>query len=122
MQSGVFVEVSKTLKGQGVRDGEQMRYKTVIELICEEKDAEEAGHLAGEYLKGNVDNGVIMHCRTMPLKRFPMARVSMVCMVIFITTFAFFLKSDNIEGKSQVVTKQVETKQGGAHQISDTGI
>jgi len=41
-----------------------MKYRTVIELVCNAKDAEEASHLAGEYLNGSLDFGVHMNCKT----------------------------------------------------------
>ena len=58
-----------------------MKYRTVVELICEGKDAEEAYHTAGEYLRGNVDNGVDMKCRTRPLRRLKIKQLKILSFV-----------------------------------------
>ncbi|MFC1570762.1 hypothetical protein ACFL4E_03155 [Candidatus Omnitrophota bacterium] len=44
-----------------------MKYRTVIELICDASDREEASNIAGDYLKGEVDFGVEMNCKTASL-------------------------------------------------------
>lgn len=44
-----------------------MKYITVIEVICDAPDADEAYNMAGEYLRGNEEHGVSMHCRTAPV-------------------------------------------------------
>lgn len=44
-----------------------MKYRTVIELICDAADREEASNIAGDYLKGEVDFGVDMRCSTASL-------------------------------------------------------
>ena len=44
-----------------------MKYKTVIELICDASDKEDALNIAGDYLKGEVDFGVEMKCRAVSL-------------------------------------------------------
>lgn len=41
-----------------------MKYRTVIELVCEASDKEDAMNIAGDYLKGDVDFGVDMRCKT----------------------------------------------------------
>jgi hypothetical protein len=43
-----------------------MRYKTKIEIITEAADKNEAVELVGEYLSGNIINGVDMRCTTKP--------------------------------------------------------
>jgi hypothetical protein len=43
------------------------KYRTVIELVCEAEDNAEALDLAGEYLRGAINSGVKMRCRTRPL-------------------------------------------------------
>ncbi|MBD3380052.1 MAG: hypothetical protein GF408_06295 [Candidatus Omnitrophica bacterium] len=45
-----------------------MKYLTVIEVICDAADEEEAYHTAGEFLKGSEDLVVSMTCRTAPLQ------------------------------------------------------
>ena len=41
-----------------------MKYKTVIEVVCDARDKVEAMHTAGEYLRGNTEPGIIMSSRT----------------------------------------------------------
>lgn len=41
-----------------------MKYRTIIELVCEAEDKDAATHIAGDYLKGDMDFGVEMHCKT----------------------------------------------------------
>ena len=54
-----------------------MKYRTVIEVICEASDKDEAGDIAGEFLKGNVDFGVDMKCRVMSLWRHRTVRYAL---------------------------------------------
>jgi hypothetical protein len=41
-----------------------MKYRTVIEVICDAEGKDEATNIAGEYLRGQVDYGVEMNART----------------------------------------------------------
>ncbi|MGB2601169.1 MAG: hypothetical protein WBD00_07685 [Candidatus Omnitrophota bacterium] len=41
-----------------------MKYKTVIEIVCDAYDEDEAYHIAGEYLRGNEEFGIMMTCKT----------------------------------------------------------
>ena len=41
-----------------------MKYKTVIEIVCDARDEDEAMHTAGEYLRGNMEPGIKMNSRT----------------------------------------------------------
>jgi len=41
-----------------------MKYKTVIEIVSDAADRNEAVDIAGEYLSGNIMSGVRMKCRT----------------------------------------------------------
>ena len=43
------------------------KYKTVIEIVCEAEDHNEAMDVAGEYLRGALSSGVSMRCQTRPL-------------------------------------------------------
>lgn len=51
-----------------------MKYVTVIEIICDASDADEAYHTAGEYLRGQEDCGVSMTCRTAPIEKMSLVR------------------------------------------------
>ena len=44
-----------------------MRYKTIIKIITEATDKNEAMEIAGEYLSGNLTTGVDMKLRTIPV-------------------------------------------------------
>ena len=42
-------------------------FKTIIELVTIAEDKHEATDIAGEYLRGNISNGVSMRCSTYPV-------------------------------------------------------
>ena len=44
--------------------GENVKYKTVIEVYCDARNEDEAMYTAGEFLRGNVQPGVEMSSRT----------------------------------------------------------
>ncbi|HNX91010.1 MAG TPA: hypothetical protein PKY78_04310 [Candidatus Omnitrophota bacterium] len=44
-----------------------MKYRTVIEVVCEASDKDEALNNAGEYLRGKSDSIVGMKTKTLPL-------------------------------------------------------
>lgn len=67
-----------------------MKYRTVIELICNAHDKDEASNLAGDYLKGEVDFGVEMHCKTETLVGHRVIKYA-VSSAIAILIFASFL-------------------------------
>jgi len=69
-----------------------MRYRTVIELVCEASDKEDASNLAGEYLKGDIDFGVNMKCRTTTLTAYKVKKYAATCALTF-GLFLFFLFS-----------------------------
>ncbi len=65
-----------------------MRYKTTIELICDANNSDDASNIAGEYLKGDIDFGVNMRCKTESL----LASRARKCTALFLTTtFVFFV-------------------------------
>ncbi|MFH1797754.1 MAG: hypothetical protein ABH844_00175 [Candidatus Omnitrophota bacterium] len=69
-----------------------MKYRTVIELICEGQDTEDAGNLAGEYLKGDVDFGVTMKCKTVSLMSHQIKKYAVLVVAIFIISSSLILK------------------------------
>ena len=44
-----------------------MRYKTVIEIVCEADNDHEALDIAGEFLKGDLEAGIEMQCFAKPV-------------------------------------------------------
>ena len=73
-----------------------MKYRTIIEIISEASSKEDAFNTAGEYLKGDVDFGVQMKCRTLPLWSHRVRKYSAVCAVMFVVFSALFLRSSLI--------------------------
>lgn len=72
-----------------------MKYRTVIELVTEAEDTNEAMDIAGEYLRGNFENDVKMKCRTKPLKLHVVFQASaavaiLVSVIIGIASFGYF--------------------------------
>lgn len=45
-----------------------MRYRTLIEITTDAENENEAVDLAGEFLNGNIEDGVVMKCSTRPLR------------------------------------------------------
>lgn len=43
-----------------------MRYKTIIEIVSDAEDKNEAMEIVGEYLSGNIVSGVEMRCNSKP--------------------------------------------------------
>ena len=65
-----------------------MKYRTVIELVCDADGKDEALNLAGEYLRGAVEYGVDMKARTDKLwshnfKKYAIS--SIIVLVMFLT-------------------------------------
>ncbi|MDD4957138.1 MAG: hypothetical protein PHH49_03395 [Candidatus Omnitrophica bacterium] len=44
-----------------------MLYRTVIEIICDAANEDEACHTAGEYLRGNEEFGIEMRFKAVPI-------------------------------------------------------
>lgn len=66
-----------------------MKYRTVIELVCEASDREEAGNIAGDYLRGDIDFGVDMICRTTSMATYKVKRYAVTCLMTFFVFLAF---------------------------------
>lgn len=68
-----------------------MRYRTVVEVICNASDKDEASNIAGEYLKGEIDFGVEMKCHTESLAghRAIKCAAGSAVLLLFIATFIF---------------------------------
>ena len=68
-----------------------MKYRTVIELVCNAKDAEDASNMAGEYLNGSIDFGVHMKCKTTTVctHRVKKYVFSVLVLGLFVSSFIF---------------------------------
>lgn len=62
------------------------KYKTVIEVVCEAENKGEALDVAGEYLRGSIDSGVMMKCKTAPLCNVSKMAVNGLCVLLLIAT------------------------------------
>jgi hypothetical protein len=77
-----------------------MKYRTVIELICNASDKDEASNIAGDYLKGELDFGVDMKCHTESLAGHRVIKyvVSSVALLVLLGTFSFRIAPISQEG------------------------
>lgn len=68
-----------------------MKYRTIIELVCNAPDKEEANHAAGEYLRGGIDSGIEMRSRTVALSTHRLAKygIRTALTVLFISALLF---------------------------------
>ena len=64
-----------------------MKYRTIIEVICDADGKDDATNMAGEYLRGGFDGGVLMHSKTDLLwshnvKKYALSTVLIVVMFL----------------------------------------
>jgi len=79
-----------------------MKYRTIIELTCDASDRDEACNIAGEYLKGDLDFGVDMKCKTgssRSYKAIKFATTSTAAVMVIFASLAFFEPSVNLGEK-----------------------
>lgn len=85
-----------------------MKYRTVIELICEAADKEDASNIAGDYLKGDVDFGVEMKCRTASLRKHRAKKYGLSCLFVCFLFLAIFLQvtpiANNVTVRSGILS------------------
>ena len=65
-----------------------MKYRTIIEVIADADNQEEALDLAGEFLRGEIEDGVKMKCSTKPLRSYILASVG-IFVLLFSTMIGF---------------------------------
>lgn len=100
-----------------------MKYRTIIELICDAANSEDAANTSGEYLRGNVDFGVAMKCRTESCCSYKAKKYAIVCAAVLFLFSPVIVKvaAFNANGKSSgvlgdcfrstyTVTPQLKTK------------
>ena len=58
-----------------------MKYKTIIELICDAANKEDAANIAGDYLRSEVDFGVSMNCRTFALRTYRIVKYAVTTVI-----------------------------------------
>ena len=86
-----------------------MKYKTVIEIVCDVFDEEDAYHAAGEYLRGNYDSNIIMTCRTSSLLKQRLKEASIAGIIVLVLISVLFFKGTPLEGRERTGIKSVET-------------
>ena len=74
-----------------------MKYRTVIEIVSDAENEGEAFDIAGEFLRGHLESGIEMKCRTKPLRSHLMLqlyKLSIFLIVISVligaTAFGYF--------------------------------
>ncbi len=83
-----------------------MKYRTVIELVCEASDKEDASNVAGDYLKGDLDFGVDMTCKTTKLSTYSFKKYALSCVLVFFVFLTFLL---NVTPVGSYVAPRQET-------------
>ena len=81
-----------------------MKYRTVIELICEASSKEDAVNVAGEYLKGDIEYGVDMRCQTLSIFTHKMKKYAASCAILLFAFSTLFLKIASLDDKAEVAT------------------
>ena len=70
-----------------------MKFRTVIEVICDASDADEAGNIAGEYLRGKEDSGIQMNSKTNLLSGYRVKKYAVRSLLVFLVVFAIMAGS-----------------------------
>ena len=78
-----------------------MKYRTMIEIVCEASDKEEAYNTAGEYLRNKIDSGVQMSCKTEPLWAHKAVKYSLSSVLMIMLFAAFLLRVTPISGEAK---------------------
>jgi hypothetical protein len=104
-----------------------MKYRTVIELICDAADKEDAFYTAGEYLRGEVESGVEMKCKAISLKAHRMLKygvMSVLAIFLFSTLVAGIATRDrekSLRNISELILSNTCTIQPVLHTKHETG-
>lgn len=77
-----------------------MKYRTTVELICDAPDRDEAGNIAGEYLKGELDFGVEMKSKTESITAHKVRMYSSVFVIVVLALSVVLLKDAVLSGRT----------------------
>ena len=70
-----------------------MKYRTIIELVTEAEDKNEAMDIVGEFLNGGIDSGVRMKCQTVVFRRHKLLYAgiffALTCMLLGTISFGY---------------------------------
>ena len=75
-----------------------MKYKTIIEIVTEADNSHDAADIAGEYLRGNLETGVLMRCNTRQMNGRKQFFVSIVVLLLtgsLLAVSSLFLTTNN---------------------------
>ena len=95
-----------------------MRYRTIIEIITEANNKNEALNIAGEFLNGNIESDVKIKCRTNMIKSHGLLKASIALRLIAafiagIVSFGYFKSvSIAVSGAENVSVFQTFLKAG----------
>jgi hypothetical protein len=66
-----------------------MKYKTIIEIICDAADRDEASNIAGEYLRGLGDANISMRLKTVSMRTSQVVKYgsSLGVLLVFVSLF-----------------------------------
>ncbi len=79
-----------------------MKYRTIIELICEASSKDDAINIAGDYLSGDVEFGVQMKCRSVSLWAHKMKKYAASCAILFLVVSTLFLKISSMDDTGKI--------------------
>ena len=83
-----------------------MKYRTMIEVISEASDVEDATNIAGEYLKGDIDFGVQMRCKTVSLRSHRAKRYAARGAIAVVMLTMLFLTGISVGGGEKILGSQ----------------
>ncbi|MGB2599756.1 MAG: hypothetical protein WBB86_08365 [Candidatus Omnitrophota bacterium] len=94
-----------------------MKYRTLIELICDAANREDALHTVGEYLRGEVESGVDMRFRTIMLVTHKIQKYGVMGLLVMFFLSTIFLgvatkeKNKNLRHISSLISGNTYTIQ-----------
>ncbi|MDP8298591.1 MAG: hypothetical protein P9L88_01605 [Candidatus Tantalella remota] len=79
-----------------------MKYRTMVELICDAGNREEAMDLAGDFLNGEVDFGVRMRTKTVALWSHRAKKYTASCIVLLVIFTSLIFKGTTLGGDEKI--------------------
>ncbi|OGW74909.1 MAG: hypothetical protein A2Z72_00040 [Omnitrophica bacterium RBG_13_46_9] len=75
-----------------------MVYRTIIEILADAKDKNDAIDTAGEFLRGNLDCGIKMRCHAAPLKPYRLIRRGALSFLVLFVSIIGMVSATHISG------------------------
>ena len=79
-----------------------MKYRTMIEIISDAENENEALDIAGEFLRGNLESGVRIKSRTKPFKSHVLLQATILSVILFVFAFVGVELFDHSKGAARV--------------------